>query len=74
MKELYMTTREFADLVVKSLEDQAYFKPTDVCHPEDLSSAFNMMSSTIATALSWGTSRIRNLGIPYEGGAEKVVY
>jgi hypothetical protein len=73
MKELYMTTREFADLVVKSLEDQAYFKPTDVCHPEDLSSAFNMMSSTIGTALSWGNSRIRNLGISYEGGVREDV-
>ena len=58
MRELYMTTREFADLIVKSLEDQEYFKPTDVCHPEDLSSAFNMMSSTIGTALSWGTVKL----------------
>ena len=71
MKELYMTTREFADLVVKSLEDQKYFNPTDLCHPEDLSSAFNMMSSTIGTALSWGTFRIRNLGIPYQDGVSK---
>ena len=65
MKELYMTTREFADLVVKSLEDQAYFKPTDVCHPEDLSSAFIMMSSTIGTTLSWGVSRVRNAPTSY---------
>lgn len=73
-KDLYMNPQEFADLVVKSIVDQGYFKADDVCHPEDLSSAFNMMSSTIGTALSWGTSRIRNLGIPHEGGAEKVVY
>ena len=59
-KELYLNTQEFADLVVKSIVDQGYFKAEDVCHPEDLSSAFVMMSHTIGTTLSWGIDKVRN--------------
>jgi hypothetical protein len=64
-KDLYMNPQEFADLVVKSIVDQGYFKADDVCHPEDLSSAFVMMSNTIGTTLSWGVSRVRNAPISY---------
>jgi hypothetical protein len=64
-KDLYMNPQEFADLVVKSIVDQGYFKADDVCHPEDLSSAFIMMSSTVGTTLSWGVSRVRNAPISY---------
>lgn len=64
-KDLYMNPQEFADLVVKSIVDQGYFKADDVCHPEDLSSAFVMMSNTIGTTLSWGISRVRNAPTSY---------
>jgi hypothetical protein len=59
-KDLYLTTQEFADLVAKTIIDQGYFKAEDVCHPEDLSSAFIMMSNTIGTTLCWGIDKVRN--------------
>lgn len=60
-----MNPQEFADLVVKSIVDQGYFKADDVCHPEDLSSAFVMMSNTIGTTLSWGVSRVLSAPTSY---------
>jgi hypothetical protein len=56
-KDLYMTTQEFANLVASSIVEQGYFKANDLCHPEDLSNAFVMMSQTIGTTLCWGIAR-----------------
>ena len=67
-KDLYMNPQEFADLVVKSIVDQGYFKADDVCHPEDLSSAFIMMSNTIGTTLCWGIDKVRNSPSSYIRG------
>jgi len=67
-KDLYMNPQEFADLVVKSIVDQGYFKADDVCHPEDLSSAFIMMSNTIGTTLCWGIDRVRKSPSSYVRG------
>jgi hypothetical protein len=67
-KDLYMNPQEFADLVVKSIVDQGYFKADDVCHPEDLSSAFIMMSNTIGTTLCWGIDRVRKSPSSYFRG------
>lgn len=44
----YMTTQEFADLVVDTLEDSGYFKKTDLCHPEDIVVAFTSVAEAIA--------------------------
>lgn len=44
----YMTTQEFADLVVQSLEVTNHFKKDERVHPEDLVSAFVVAAETIA--------------------------
>lgn len=50
---LYMTTREFADIVIAALEAQNYFKKNDVCHPQDIAYAFTTVGETIGTTMSW---------------------
>lgn len=46
--EWYMTTQEFADLVVQSLEVTNHFKKNERVHPEDIVSAFVVMAEAIA--------------------------
>lgn len=50
---LYMTTREFAELVIDALNEQNYFKYDDVAHPQDIAYAFTMVGETIGNAMSW---------------------
>jgi hypothetical protein len=50
---LYMTTREFADLVVEALNEQKYFKHDEVAHPQDIAYAFSTVGETIGSALYW---------------------
>jgi hypothetical protein len=50
---LYMTTSEFADLVVAALEEQNYFKKSDVAHPQDIAHAFSTVGETIGTTMYW---------------------
>lgn len=50
---LYMTTREFADLVIDALEEQNYFKSTDTAHPYDIAVAFSTVGETIGVAMQW---------------------
>lgn len=50
---LYMTTEEFANLVVEALHEQNYFKRTDVAHPQDIAYAFTTVGETIGNAMSW---------------------
>ena len=50
---LYMTTREFADLVIEALEEQNYFKSTDTAHPYDIAIAFSTVGETIGVAMQW---------------------
>lgn len=50
---LYMTTREFADLVVEALNEQNYFKHNDVAHPQDIAYAFTTVGETIGNAMAW---------------------
>ena len=44
----YMTTEEFADLVVQSLEVTNHFKKGEKVHPEDIVAAFVTAAETIA--------------------------
>ena len=44
----YMSPRELANLVVQSLENQGYFKPDELAHPEDLVIAFTSTADSIA--------------------------
>lgn len=53
---LYMTTREFADLVIEALDEQNYFKKNDIAHPQDIAYAFTAVGETIGQAMSWAIS------------------
>lgn len=57
MSNLYMTTTEFAALVVNALDEQNYFKKDAKAHPEDIATAFATVSETIGTAMSWAISK-----------------
>ncbi len=57
MSNLYMTTEEFADMVVQALHDQNYFKRDYKAHPGDLVLAFTSAAESIAAALEWAISR-----------------
>lgn len=50
---LYMTTREFADLVIEALHEQNYFKRDEVAHPQDIAYAFTVVGETIGNAMYW---------------------
>lgn len=43
-----MSPKELANLVVQSLENQGYFKPDELAHPEDLVIAFTSAAESIA--------------------------
>lgn len=58
---LYMTTREFADLVVDALHEQNYFKRDDVAHPGDIAYAFSTVGETIGTAMTWAIKQEHEL-------------
>lgn len=57
---LYMTTSEFADLVVEALHEQNYFKHDDVCHPQDIAYAFTIVGETIGNAMAWAITQEHN--------------
>ena len=50
---LYMTTDEFAKMVVDALDEQNYFKRGDAAHPHDIAMAFTTVGETIGIAMSW---------------------
>jgi hypothetical protein len=50
---LYMTTKEFADLVITALEENNYFKKNDVSHPQDIAYAFSTVGETIGAVMNW---------------------
>lgn len=50
---LYMTTKEFADLVITALEEQNYFKKDYPAHPQDIAYAFSTVGETIGAAMNW---------------------
>ena len=57
---LYMTTREFADLVVETLHEQNYFKKDDVAHPGDICIAFSTVAETIGKTMEWAIKQEHN--------------
>lgn len=57
MSNLYMTTTEFAALVVNALDEQNYFKKDAKAHPDDIAAAFATISETIGSAMSWAISK-----------------
>lgn len=57
---LYMTTTEFADLVIEALHEQNYFKMDDIAHPQDIAYAFTTVGETIGNAMSWAIKQEHN--------------
>ena len=57
---LYMTTREFADMVINILDEQNYFKHDDVAHPGDICFAFSTVAETIGKTMEWAIQQERN--------------
>lgn len=57
MSNLYMTTEEFADMVVQALHDQNYFKKGGKHHPGDIVIAFTSAAESIASALEWAITQ-----------------
>lgn len=57
MSSLYMSTEEFAELIVTALHEQDYFKRGTKHHPEDIAYSFTSISESMATALSWAISK-----------------
>ncbi len=52
-----MTTEEFAELVVATLDQQEYFKRGQKSHPEDIAVAFTAAAETIGSTMSWAISK-----------------
>ena len=57
MSSLYMTTEEFAALVVSALDEQNYFKRGSKNHPQDIAISFATVGESIGTAMSWAISK-----------------
>lgn len=57
MSNLYMTTEEFAAMVVDILHEQNYFKKGSKNHPGDIVAAFTSTAESIAWALDWAIHR-----------------
>lgn len=58
---LYMTTDEFAQLVVDALHEQNYFKKGDTAHPQDIAYAFTTVGETIGSAMYWAIQQEHKL-------------
>ena len=56
----YMTTQEFADLVVSSLEQTNHFKRDELVHPEDIVAAFTTQAEAIAMGAGFVGKKIYN--------------
>lgn len=54
----YVTPREFADLVVETMEELHYFKVDEQVHPEDLYVTMNIVSESIAKGMSYAGKRV----------------
>jgi hypothetical protein len=57
MSNLYMTTEEFAAIVVDALHEQNYFKKSSKNHPQDIAISFATVGESIGVALSWAISK-----------------
>ena len=58
---LYMTTREFADLVINALEDQGYFNKSESYHPQDIAVSFATIGDAVGTAMQWAIKQEHNV-------------
>jgi len=61
MSNLYMTTEEFAAMIVDTLDEQNYFKKGSKNHPGDIVAAFTTTAETIGTVMEWAIKRESNV-------------
>jgi uncharacterized short protein YbdD (DUF466 family) len=57
MSNLYMTTEEFAAMVVDILDEQNYFKKGEKAHPGDICVSFSTVAETIGKSMEWAIKR-----------------
>jgi hypothetical protein len=80
MSNLYMTTEEFAAMIVDTLDDQNYFKKGTKNHPADIVAAFVTTAETIGAAMEWAidkqsAAKLREkLGVMSGGNLKKNEY
>ena len=61
MNNLYMTTEEFAAMIVDSLDEQNYFKKGTKNHPADIVIAFVSTAETIASTVDWAIGKEQSM-------------
>jgi len=61
MNNLYMTTEEFAAMIVDSLDEQNYFKRGTKNHPVDIVVAFVSTAETIASTIDWAIGKEQSM-------------
>lgn len=54
----YITTEEFANLVIDSLDEQGFFKKGETAHPEDIVVAFTTTAESIAKGIGFAGRKI----------------
>jgi len=78
MNNLYMTTEEFAAMIVDSLDEQNYFKKGTKNHPADIVIAFVSTAETIASTVDWAIGKEQSmklkekLGLMANGDLNKI--
>jgi hypothetical protein len=58
----YMTTEEFAELVISSLEQTDHFKRDEPAHPEDIVVAFTTQAEAIAIGAGFAGRKVHEHG------------
>jgi len=61
MNIFYMTTTEFAALIVSSLDEQNFFKKDIEYHPEDIYSGFVTIGDTIGKTMEWAINKEKQI-------------
>lgn len=56
----YMTTEEFAELIVTSLEQTSHFSRDELAHPEDIVVAFTTQAEAIALGAGFAGRKVFN--------------
>lgn len=63
MSNLYMTTEEFAAIIVDTLDEQNYFKKGTKNHPSDMAISFISTAETIAATMEWAIKKIHDINL-----------
>ena len=63
MSNLYMTTEEFAAIIVDTLHEQNYFKKGNKNHPSDMAISFISTAETIAATMEWAIKKIHDINL-----------